>query len=80
AGITKTEYLNFIHWGFGDSKIYNIKTVKQINDILAIYRHNDHENLRSIIRMLLSRGYYKYLSVLGCVILFICYILLGHGN
>lgn len=80
AGITKIEYLNFIHWGFGDSEVYDIETVKQINKILVENRHSEHINVRSIIRMLIGQGYYKYLSVIGCVILLVCYIFFGYGN
>lgn len=70
-GLSENDYINFIHWNYFDSDIYNVELFENISEILDDYRDSHPAGKKASIKVLLERDYYKYISVLGCLCIFI---------
>lgn len=70
-GISETEYEMIFHWNYGDHDFFTVDKMKQVLDIVRDFRNTHPISKKESIKTLFFKGYWTYVSVWGCILLFL---------
>lgn len=70
-GISETEYEMIFHWNYGDHDFLTVDKMKQVLDIVRDFRNTHPISKKESIKTLFFKGYWTYVSVWGCILLFL---------
>lgn len=70
-GLSENDYLNLVHWNFIDTEFYNKEKLQNVYEVLSNLRDENTMGVKEIVKQLINQKYYRYISVLGCGLIFL---------